>query len=61
VVNPLIEVGMRLKRCLRFFKTDEKESPVLLFMGEKDESGRIKGERYARRLLEEWTGTKIIS
>ncbi|WP_432710599.1 hypothetical protein [Pedobacter sp.] len=32
------------------FKTDAEGRPILLFMGQKDESGNIKGERYARRL-----------
>jgi hypothetical protein len=34
------------------FKTDEEGRPVLLFLGKKDtESGKINGERYARRLV----------
>ena len=38
------------KRYALSFKTDEAGRPVLLFMGQRDENGQIKGERYARRL-----------
>ena len=38
------------------FKTDKVGRPILLFMGQKEENGRIKGERYARRLLTDETG-----
>lgn len=41
------------------FKTDESGRPVLLFMGHRDASGKIKGERYARRLIFDKEG-KII-
>jgi hypothetical protein len=32
------------------FKTDENGYPVLLFIGEKNKKGTIKGERYVRTL-----------
>ena len=32
------------------FKTDEDGRPVQLFLGKKQEDGRIKGERFARKL-----------
>ena len=32
------------------FKTDSNGIPVLLFIGKKDESGRIRGERYTRKI-----------
>lgn len=41
------------------FRTDEIGRPVLLFIGKKMENGKIKGERYARRLATDHTG-KII-
>lgn len=41
------------------FKTDEAGRPILLFLGKKVEDGRIKGERYARRLKIDKEG-KII-
>jgi len=41
------------------FKTDEVGNPVLLFIGKRDESGLIRGERYARRLKKDDTGAVI--
>ena len=32
------------------FKTDDTGRPILLFIGQKDEHGKIKGEWFARRL-----------
>jgi len=32
------------------FKTDSHGIPVLLFIGKKDASGKIKGERYTRKI-----------
>ncbi|HTI58171.1 hypothetical protein [Mucilaginibacter sp.] len=32
------------------FKTDSHGIPVLLFIGKKDTSGKIKGERYTREI-----------
>jgi hypothetical protein len=50
------------KKFLRYdlgFKTDEEGNPIVLYMGTKDASGRIRGRRYARRLLKDASG-KII-
>jgi len=47
--NALIQ--KRLNRYDLAFKTDEQGRPVLLFMGRADDEGRIKGERFARRLV----------
>jgi hypothetical protein len=41
------------------FKTDDKGRPVLLFIGKKDVKGKIKGERFARRLLNDDSGNII--
>lgn len=41
------------------FKTDDQGRPILLFMGQKDANGKIKGERYARRLLTDAEG-KVV-
>ncbi|AOM80854.1 hypothetical protein [Pedobacter steynii] len=57
--QPLTLVEIRFKRYDLAFKTDGDGCPVLLFMGEKDENGRIKGARYARRLLKAADG-KVI-
>ncbi len=41
------------------FKTDELGRPVLLFLGRKELNGKIKGERFSRRLKVDKDG-KII-
>jgi hypothetical protein len=41
------------------FKTDEQGNPILLFMGTKDQTGNIRGRRYARRLVKGHDG-KIV-
>jgi hypothetical protein len=41
------------------FKTDEDGKPILLFMGKKDEQGKIKGVRFARRLVTDNSGQII--
>lgn len=57
--QPTTMVEMKFKRYDLAFKTDEKGRPILLFIGEKDSNGRIKGERYARRLVEDTDGIVI--
>jgi hypothetical protein len=50
------------KRFARYdlgFKTDEEGNPILLFMGTKDSSGKIRGRRYARRFVKAADG-KIV-
>lgn len=44
-------VNMTFKRYDIAFKTDEAGRPILLFMGKAGEDGKIKGERFARRLV----------
>lgn len=41
------------------FKTDEQGRPVLVFIGNKDSNGIIKGERFARRLVVDKDGQII--
>jgi hypothetical protein len=40
-------------------KTDEHGNAILLFIGKKKPDGKIKGERYARRLLVDANGAVI--
>ena len=40
-------------------RTDEKGNAILLFIGKKKPDGKIKGERYARRLLIDEQGVVI--
>ncbi|RYG14459.1 MAG: hypothetical protein EOO07_16805 [Chitinophagaceae bacterium] len=49
--EPSSMIEKRFGRYDLAFKTDEGGRPILLFLGQKDASGKIKGERYARRLL----------
>jgi hypothetical protein len=56
IYQPGTMVEIKFKRYDLAFKTDEKGRPILLFIGQKDASGRISGERYARRLIENTEG-----
>lgn len=49
--EPSAMVERKLGRYDLAFQTDREGRPVLLFMGSKQANGRIKGERYSRRLL----------
>ncbi|RZM24436.1 MAG: hypothetical protein EOO88_22835 [Pedobacter sp.] len=57
--QPLTLVELRFGRYDMAFRTDEKGNPILVFLGSKDENGKIKGESYARRLLLGKDGTPI--
>ena len=57
--SPSTMVEMGFKRYDLAFKTDEEGRPILLFMGKKDESGTIKGERYARKLVVDEEGKLV--
>lgn len=59
IYEPDTMVEMKFKRYDLSFKTDKKGRPVLLFIGEKDGNGKIKGERYARRLIEDTNGVVL--
>jgi len=52
-------IELKFKRYDLAIKTDELGRPVLLFIGEKDVGGKIKGERFARRLVADADG-KIL-
>lgn len=57
--EPSTVVFLRFKSYDLAMKTDEEGNPVVLFIGKADKEGKIKGDRYARRLLKDNTG-KII-
>jgi hypothetical protein len=59
VYEPSTMVETKFKRYDMAFRTDEAGRPILLFIGTKDEAGKIKGERFARRLATDNEG-KII-
>lgn len=56
IYQPAAVVEIKFKKYDLAFKTDEKGRPILLFIGERDANGKIKGERYARRLIENTEG-----
>lgn len=57
--EPASMVDMRFKKKDLSFKTDAEGNPVLLFIGSRNESGTIKGERYARTLKTDNEGNVI--
>lgn len=59
VYEPATIINMKFKGKDVAFKTDEEGRPILLFIGEMETSGNIKGERYARRLAFDREG-KVI-
>lgn len=59
VYEPSIMVETQFKRYDLSFRTDEAGRPILLFIGTRDEMGKIKGERFARRLATDSEG-KVI-
>lgn len=44
-------VETSFKRYDLGFKTDDTGRPILLFIGKMGDDGKIKGERFARRLV----------
>lgn len=54
--GPHESVERKFGRYDLLIKTDAVGRPVLLFLGKKNEQGRIVGERYARRLKEDAQG-----
>ena len=57
--QPSALINMKFKSYDLVVKTDEEGNPILLFIGKADKQGKIKGDRYARRLLKDKAG-KII-
>ena len=57
--EPSAMIEITFKRYDLAFKTDEAGRPILLFIGTKDEAGKIKGERFARRLATNKDGEVI--
>jgi hypothetical protein len=63
ILNKIYEPNSLIERPFKkyhaAFKTDEEGRPILLFIGEKTPEGKIKGERFARRLKIDHDG-KVI-
>ncbi|RZL69582.1 MAG: hypothetical protein EOO93_01145 [Pedobacter sp.] len=49
--EPLTMIEQSFGRYDMAFRTDEAGRPILFFLGRKDSNGKIKGDRYARRLV----------
>lgn len=59
VYEPDSLIEKPFKKSHMAFKTDEEGRPVLLFLGQKEADGKIKGERFSRRLKVDKNG-KVI-
>ncbi len=59
VYEPDSLIEKPFKKYHMAFKTDELGRPILLFLGQKELDGRIKGDRFSRRLKTNSEG-KII-
>lgn len=57
--EPSSVVDMRHKDLDITFRTDPKGDPILLFIGRRDQLGRVKGQRYVRTLKFGPDGNKI--
>lgn len=50
VYEPDSLIEKPFKKYQMAFKTDPAGRPIMLFLGQKDLNGKIKGERFSRRL-----------
>jgi hypothetical protein len=57
--EPSSVINMRYKGNDVSFKTDPEGNPILLFIGKRMESDKIKGERYVRVLKKNRNGSII--
>jgi hypothetical protein len=57
--EPSSMVSMKYKGNDLTFKTDEEGNPIVLFIGKELPNGKIRGERYARRLKRDEKGNVI--
>lgn len=59
IYEPDSMIEKPFKKYCMAFKTDELGRPILLFLGKKELDGRIKGDRFSRRLKTDKEG-KVI-
>lgn len=57
--SPDSNIERRMGRYDIAVKTDNQGRPILLFIGQKTAQGRIKGERFSRRLITDDSGNVI--
>ncbi|WP_439555451.1 hypothetical protein [Dyadobacter sp.] len=56
---PETMVNQKFGRYDLAFKTDDEGNPVMLFIGNLDEQGRIKGDRFSRAMVKDQAGKLI--
>jgi hypothetical protein len=54
--DPSSFIETRFERYDLAFKTNREGTPMVAFLGKKDEQGHIQGERFARRLRQQTNG-----
>jgi hypothetical protein len=57
--EPSSLVSIKYKGNDLTFKTDDEGNPIVLFIGKELPNGKIRGERYARRLKRDEKGNVI--
>ena len=57
--QPSTMVEMKFRGKDVSFKTDEEGNPIVLFIGKAQPDGKIKGERFTRRLVRDAQGFLI--
>ena len=57
--TPSAMVDFTFERYDAAMKTDEAGNPILLFIGKKNESGKIQGHRFVRTMITDQAG-KVI-
>lgn len=57
--EPSTMIDMKFRGKDLSFRTDEEGNPIVLFIGKAQADGKIKGERYARRLVRDAKGLII--
>ena len=57
--TPSATIPLKFGRYDLVIKTDDSGNPILLFIGEANEEGIIKGERFGRVLIKDPSG-KVI-
>lgn len=56
---PSTMVDLKFKKYDLAIKTDAEGRAIMLFLGQRDDEGKIRGERYVRRLAFDTDGNKI--
>ena len=57
--EPSTMVHLKFKSYDLSIKTDDEGNAILLFIGEANKEGKIKGDRFARRMVKDNSGQVI--